>query len=106
MDEKQIETTGAAMGAIFGNLLVIGCVFVLAIIFDISPTKEYGWFAGGFHGVWAPAYWIMSWFSDNVLVKAPIHTTAYNIFWWVGVITGVWSWFKMLLSIILNARKI
>lgn len=104
MDEKQMQTRAEAVGAIIGNILTLIVVFVLAVIFDINPSKEYGWFAGGFHGCWLPANWIMSWFGDSVLMKAPIHTTAYNVFWWIGVVLGVWAWIKMILAIIAHAR--
>lgn len=104
MNEQKMKTKAEAVGAIIGILLTIGLVFGLAVIFDINPAKEYGWFAGGFHGCWLPANWIMSWFSDSVLLKAPLHTTAYNVWWWIGVVIGVWSWIKMILMIIANAR--
>lgn len=104
MDEQKMKTKAETVGAIIGTLLVIGLYFVLAAIFDINPAKEYGWFAGGFHGGWAPAYWIMSWFSDSLLVKAPLHTTAYNVWWWIGVISAGWLWIKMLLNIIASIR--
>lgn len=56
---------------------------VLGAIFSIDPAKEYSWFAGLFHGAWVPGNWLLSLFMDDHLVKAPVHTTAYNIFWWI-----------------------
>lgn len=67
--------------------LIIG--MIVAWIFDIDPTKEYGWFAGGFDGaVFVPNY-IISLFNSNWLTKAPIHTSAYNVFWWISTVTTV-----------------
>jgi len=104
MNEQKMKTKTTSVVAIIINLLGIGVYFVLAAIFDINPAKEYGWFAGGAHGCWAPAYWIMSWFSDSLLVKAPLHTTAYSVWWWIGVITAGWIWIKTLLNIIACTR--
>ena len=104
MEEKQMQTRAEAIGGIIGGIGGLFVVFLSVIIFDINPSKEYGWFAGGFHGAWLPAYWVMSWFSDSVLLKAPVHTSAYNVFWWMGVLFGCWGWIKTILSIIANAR--
>lgn len=63
----------------------IAIFFILAVIFTISPIKEYGWFMGSIHGALAPYNWIISWF-DPCLVQAPLHTTAYGVFWWIAMI--------------------
>ena len=66
---------------------MIRCILgiLIASFLTISPFNEYGWFMGCVHGLLAPYYWIISWF-DPCLVKAPFHTTAYNIFWWIAFI--------------------
>lgn len=84
-NDKLVEQSSAA-GSLFGHLIGIGIVFLIAWIFDISAAKEYGWIAGIFHGAWVPFNWIMSLFNSDLLVKAPIHTTGYNICWWIGCI--------------------
>lgn len=104
MNEQKMKTKAEAVGSIIGILFGMGIGFVIAVIFDINPAKEYGWFAGFFHGCWLPINWIMSWFSDSVLIKAPLHTTAYNVWWWINAVFGVWFWIKMILMIIANAR--
>jgi hypothetical protein len=88
------------------NLVSLIAVFVLAAIFDIQVLKDYGWFAGLFPGAWAPAYWIMSWFSDAVIVKAPLHTTAYGVWWWIGLIGGVFQWISIIFSLIFNVKSL
>lgn len=75
-----------AVSTLFG----FGVLFLLAWIFDILPLKEYGWFAGLFHGGWLVPNYVFSWFDADVLTKAPIHTKAYNVCWWIGCITGIW----------------
>lgn len=71
----------------FYNLLslIIGAA-IFGAIFSIDPTKEYSWLGGMFHGGWVVGNWILSFFMDDHLVKAPIHTTSYNIFWWIGCV--------------------
>lgn len=104
MNEQALEQKANAVGVLIGNLFVIGLVFALASIFDINSAKEYGWFMGGLHGAWIPANWILSLFNDSVLLKAPLHTNAYNTWWWIGVVIGVWSWIRIALQVIVAFR--
>ena len=78
---------------------------VLCVAF-INPEKEYGWFMGNLHGAWSLHNWILSCFNGDILVKAPLHTSAYNIWWWIGLVFSVYSWIKSLLLIIINIRII
>ena len=98
MSEQEVNQANNPKAALIGNLVAIGIMFVMAIIFDIEPQKEYGWFGGWYQGFWVPVNWIMSWFNDSILVKAPIHTNAYNVFWWFGLILGAWQWIKIILG--------
>lgn len=100
MSEQELTPKAKALSNYIGMIVGLATVFVLAIIFDIDSSKEYGWFLGFFHGGWAPANWIMSWFNDSILVKAPIHTNAYNVFWWIGLVIGALQWIKLLLATI------
>ena len=100
MNEQAIQQKAS----VISNLFVIGLVFALALIFDINPAKEYGWFLGSLHGAWIPANWILSLFNDSVLLKAPLHTNAYNTWWWIGVVMGVWSWIRIVLQLIASFR--
>ena len=104
MNEQAMQQKANAVGVVIGNLFVIGLVFALVLIFDINPAKEYGWFMGSLHGAWIPANWILSLFNDSVLLKAPLHTNAYNTWWWIGVVIGVWSWIRFVLQIIITLR--
>ena len=105
MSAQELNPKANALANIIGNFVGLGLVFVLAIIFDINPLKEYGWFGGLVHGGWSPANWIMSLFSDTILVKAPIYTNAYKVWWWIGLVLGVWQWVKILLTTIGYIRK-
>ncbi len=104
MNEQAMEQKANAVGFLFGNLFALGIAFALAAIFDINSAKEYGWFMGSLHGAWLPANWILSWFNDSVLLKAPLHTNAYTTWWWIGVVVGCWSWLKVVLQIIITFR--
>lgn len=64
--------------------LGVGCL--AAWILSINPLREYGWFLGSIHGALAPFNWVISWFAEGWYVKAPLHTTAYNVFWWISFI--------------------
>ena len=99
-----MEQKASAVGTIVGNLIGIVLLLSVAMIFDINSLKEYGWFVGSLHGVWAPGNWILSWFNDSVIMKAPIHTNAYNIWWWTGLLCGIWIWIKSILAIIASIR--
>lgn len=67
--------------------LGLGCL--LAWLLSIEPLNEYGWFMGIIHGALAPFNWVISWFNDFWFVKAPLHTTAYNVFWWISLVLTV-----------------
>ena len=100
MNEQELTRKEDVVARIIGNVVGLVVVFFVVVIFDIDPLKEYGWFGGFFHGGWAPWNWIMSWFSDSVLVKAPVHTNAYNVFWWIGVVLSAWVWISTVLTTI------
>lgn len=65
MSEQNLTPEENAVAKFIGNFVGLGIVFIIAIIFDINPLKEYGWF-GGLCGGWAPWNWIMSWFSNSI----------------------------------------
>lgn len=106
MTNEMIEIKGAAVGRILGICIAFGLFFLWVTIFDINPEKEYGWFMGSLHGFWSLHNWILSCFNGDILVKAPLHTSAYNIWWWIGLVLSVYTWIEFLLSIIINIRII
>ena len=76
--------------------------FIFALIVSISATSEYGWFMGIVHGYLAPYNWVISWFSDSWLVKAPIHTTAYNVFWWIALISSCGDFIRSIFQLLMQ----
>lgn len=105
-NDKLVEQSSAA-GSLFGHLIGIGIVFLIAWIFDISAAKEYGWLAGLFHGAWVPYNWIMSLFGSDLLLKAPIHTTGYNIWWWIACISSTITFvFSGIILTIIKIRQL
>ena len=44
--------------------------------------------------------------NGSVLLKAPLHTNAYNTWWWIGLVIGCWSWLKIVLQIISAFRGV
>lgn len=73
--------------------IIIGIPIVCLLgwlLCDISPTEEYGWFSGIWHGCFFMGNWVRSWFGD-ALYKAESYTTAYNVFYWIFSILSVLS---------------
>ncbi len=99
-EQQKAKDIGYLIGAVVG--LPLG--FFLCWIFNIEGGKEYGWFAGCWHGGWMVLNWIRSLFFD-VYVKAPFHTTAYNVFWWIFAIWGCVTLGIMVLRLIGIIRK-
>ena len=79
--------------------LLIASIFVetiiyfgLALLFPIVVDKVYGWFGGLFHGAFLIPNWVISWFANGHLLKAPLYSGAYNVCWWVGVVLSINSY--------------
>ena len=101
-EQQKSKDIGFLGGTVFGIALGL----LVCWIFNIEGDKEYGWFAGAWHGVWMVYNWIRSLFFDGVFVKAPIHTSAYNIFWWFFAIWGTMFFFIMILRCVGIIRKL
>lgn len=84
--------------------LIIGAA-IFGAIFSIDPAKEYSWLGGMFHGGWVAGNWILSLFMDDHLIKAPIHTTSYNIFWWIGCVFILLSCFINFITILFGGSN-
>lgn len=78
--------------------------FGLAWVLRINPAQEYGWFMGMVHGLLLVPNWFISIFDSTWLVKAPLHTSVYNIDWWVcgilNIIYWIWAVVGAVLSIV------
>ncbi|MBQ8702832.1 MAG: hypothetical protein IJ524_00465 [Bacteroidales bacterium] len=111
METNEIEINGKMwkyIGAINKYGWLMGIVFlVLCLLFPMHADHQYGWFMGIVHGlVWLPN-WILSWFSSSYFVKAPLHTGAYNFFWWLNFILSLIGWVEAFIPIILSLfRKV
>jgi len=91
------KTTWFIFPAIFINVFFVafgwffirlGWKIVLGIIIarslsDIDPLMEYNWYDGFMHGILAIPNWIYSFFDHDVLCKAQLYTTGYNVWWWI-----------------------
>ena len=100
-DEKS-----TAVASFIGNLFGLAIVFLLVWIFSIEGGKEYGWFAGMFHGGWVPYNWIRSWFFDGIYLQAPLHTTMYSVMWWIFCALGVPCAIIFILRVISSIRAL
>jgi hypothetical protein len=74
-----------------GSLVFYLGIFLLFCLLSteiciINPTKNYTWYSGIWHGIFAIPNWIISWFSSDIYCKAPLSTFAYSVFWWLSLI--------------------
>jgi len=83
-------------------LIEIACVFVTAWLFSIEPAKEYGWFAGIFHGLWALPNYVMSLILDDYIFKAVLFSKMYNIFWWIFVVLSAFYYIGFIIRFFKN----
>lgn len=94
----------------------IGCytictvlLFLLCWLFNIEGNKEYGWFAGFWHGLWVPYNWIRSCIFNDIYIKAPLHTSAYNVIWWIfcclSVLASINSFFSFIKNLLRGGKK-
>lgn len=67
--------------------------FVGWLLCDIEVGKAYSWYSGIWHGIFLPVNFIRSLIFDDVLYKASVYTTAYNVFYWIFGISSVFSFF-------------
>lgn len=98
------------LGNYLGTILSWVIICFIAWKFPISAEEEYGWFSGLIQGGFLVPNFIVSFFSSNeILYKAPIHTSAYTIFWWIGaicvILLAVQTLLKSLLIIFVAKNK-
>jgi hypothetical protein len=71
-------------------LFYIGVFMVFCMlstkIANVNPSKEYSWYAGIWHGLFAIPKWVVSWFTEGIYFKSSNSGSAYNIFWWITFI--------------------
>jgi putative flippase GtrA len=82
---SQNLNSGCATSAlIIFSLIGIGLAMLIPYyLCNIDPTIEAGWLRGLWHGSNFIGNFILSLFLEERLLKAPLHTTAYSIFWWI-----------------------
>ena len=97
--------TGSITGSIIGVAITIGIHFIVAYLLSIEPTKMYGWFSGWYQGFLVIPNYIISLIIDNHYVKAPLHTTAYNVFWWIFLITSLTTYIRLIINAIRVSKQ-
>ena len=83
----------------------LGCIivaFIVAWFYNFKPDYEYSWYWIFFHGWLIIPDWIYSWFVDSKACKPELYTSAYNVFWWISVITSGISYLQFILTVILG----
>lgn len=71
-------------------LFYIGVFMVFCLlstkIAHVNPSKEYSWYVGIWHGLFAIPKWVVSWFTDGMYFKSANSGSGYSIFWWITFI--------------------
>lgn len=85
----------------------VAIFFGLALLFPIVADHFYGWFGGLFHGAFLIPNWIISWFADGHLLRAPLCSEAYNVWWLTGAVLGIilFIFYAVHLTLIIHIRK-
>lgn len=85
----------------------VAIFFGLALLFPIVADQFYGWFGGLFHGFLVIPNWIISWFADGHLLRAPLCSGAYNIWWLAGAVLGIISsmFYAVCLALTIVSKK-
>ncbi|MCL1821630.1 MAG: hypothetical protein FWG22_02280 [Prolixibacteraceae bacterium] len=95
----------AAAASIVGAFIGLALGLLLPyFLCDINPDINAGWFRGIWHGGNLPGNFILSFFDDRLL-RAPLHTTAYTIFWWFSTVVSIIVWIIMCINIVAIFRK-
>lgn len=74
------------IGKLYTLLVFIIVCFLSTVICDINPDVSYTWYSGIWHGLFVVPHWVVSWFSEETLLKAPIRTSGYTFWWWTIVV--------------------
>lgn len=98
---KTVFVFSFLMGICIGIALALMISFFLC---NINPDIESGWLRGVWHGSNFVQNLILSFF-DGRLLKAPLHSTAYSVFWWMCSISSVIVWILVIFGWISNFRK-
>lgn len=82
------------MKVVISFLIGVAICLGLAYWLQIEPEKEYGWFAGCIDGLLLVPNWLISLVKESWYIKAPIHTSMYNMAWWICGILNIiyWLW--------------
>lgn len=95
------------MKALLQLIITLAIALGLAWILSINPAKEYGWFMGLIHGGLLVPNWLIGLFDGSWLTKAPIHTSMYNVDWWITAILNViyWAWLALAVIVKIFSRR-
>lgn len=69
------------------RILILAAILFAAAFFlcRIKPATEYGWFAAIWHGLFFFPNIVLHWINNDILFYSELPTTAYKIFFCVGV---------------------
>jgi hypothetical protein len=90
---------------IFSSLIGVGVSLLIPYyLCRIDPAIEAGWLRGLWHGCNFVGNLILSLFEDRLL-RAPLRSTAYSIFWWIFTVSACMMWLSFCINSVKNLRK-
>lgn len=82
-------------------IFCLSCCLVGWLFCNITPGDTYSWYSGIWHGMFFPVNLVRS-LLVGALFKADNYTTAYNVFWWIVVVSWAISFLVEILVKIAN----
>ena len=96
------KNDGGIIKRVIYLILSLGVNVACAYFFPINPERHYSWLGGFWHGsIWI-GNWILSLFTEGRVLMAPLHNTAYTIFYWIPIV-GLGFYFVLLVILIIVA---
>ncbi|MDR1330620.1 MAG: hypothetical protein LBK07_00775 [Tannerella sp.] len=91
--EQNLPSGCAVSAHIIGTLIGLGISLLIPYyLCHINPEIEAGWLRGFWHGGNFVGNLVLSLF-DGRLLRAPLHTAAYSVFWWISTVGSCIVWF-------------
>ena len=92
----------------WGKVICVVAAFIVAYFYMYNPEYEYTWWwAAIFHSWLIIPKWIYGFFIAGMTCKPELYTTAYNVWWWMGLISCIFVYLGVLINIFTlpKARK-
>ncbi|MDR1602539.1 MAG: hypothetical protein LBS42_08945 [Tannerella sp.] len=104
--EQKLNPGCAVSVYIVSSIIMFGIGLLIPyFLCRIDPAIEAGWLRGLWHGSNFVGNLILMLFEERLL-KAPLHTTAYSVFWWIFTVGSCIIGFLICINWITNLKKV